>query len=143
MHIRRHIRRISAIAFIIGLFLFLYPFKQRNSTTDQKRFIKFVEDSEYHDLEFLRTPDSNFDEYEHLLRDLTAHDKWSLSAFLQKNKDKSNRTIYRSRKKICILSIDTRPLERYSAVQDFRKMQFYSVAAYNSLFYGKNQSLLD
>lgn len=37
---------------------------------------------------------------------------------------------------ICLLNVDTRPLERFTVLGDLDKMQFHSLAAYNNLFYG-------
>lgn len=76
--------------------------------------------------------------YSDLLSDFEKHDKWSLSTFLKENERGNNCTQLGSKKKkICILNVDTRPLERFSIVKAFENMSFPSVAAYNNLFYGK------
>lgn len=52
------------------------------------------------------------------------------------NKNIGQEMIERKRK-TCILNVDTRPLERFSDTNDITKMQYYSIAAYYNLYYGK------
>jgi hypothetical protein len=80
---------------------------------------------------------SNFAVYKHLLEDISRHSRWSLSSFLKKTGLKSNGSTIMSKKRICIVSVDTRSLERFSTVNDIEKMNFFSVSAYYHLFYGK------
>lgn len=52
------------------------------------------------------------------------------------NKDGKSSNPNLRKERICVVSIDTRPLERFSDKKSFENMSFTSIAAYNSLFYG-------
>ena len=58
-------------------------------------------------------------------------------AVRQSNDHRHSSTKTSSKARICILNIDTRPVERLSIMEDWKNMSFPSIAAYNSLFYGK------
>jgi len=64
---------------------------------------------------------------------------WSFFNFLRNTKKQNGETNTVAKKRICILNVDTRPLEQFSIMEDFDKMSFHSITAYNSLFYGKNK----
>jgi len=72
---------------------------------------------------------------------LAEDDLWSGPSFFKKIGRKTNTNRTKSKRRICILNVDTRPLERFSDVNDITKMQFYSIAAYNNLYYGKPSCL--
>lgn len=63
---------------------------------------------------------------------------WFVPSFLRKTDSKTDtdRTIAKKRR-LCIFNIDIRSLERFADVNDITKMKYYSVAAYNNLYYGK------
>ena len=71
--------------------------------------------------------------------------RWLLSEFMKQLQ--INETNYwlspnTSKKRICLLNVDSRPLERFSSIQNFENMSFHSVVAYSNLFYGKHKFLI-
>src|SRR4051812_49434979 len=52
-------------------------------------------------------------------------------SFLRKTERKTNTNRRTSKRRICILNVDTRPIERFADVKDITKMQYYSIAAYS------------
>ncbi len=141
MYFTRSIRKFFEVIVILGLIVYIYFLKQSNWIDDGNHTSVSVKTSEYYNQMIVRMNNKNCTDYKQLLQDLGTHDKWSLSAFLKKSENDNNLGRVESSKRICILNVDTRPLERFSVIQDFNKMNYYSIAAYNSLFYGKNVSL--
>lgn len=137
MNITHYLRKFSRIIFAIGLILIIYFLKQGNWMKSLNRLVISIGNSEYHNRTIPRTAIKNFVNYNSLLRDFGNYNTWSLSNFLGTNEYGNNHGETSKKKRICILSIDTRPLERFTAVKDIDKMNFYSIAAYNALFYGK------
>jgi len=137
MKLGKSIGTILNLTSIIIFILFIYFFKQSqwkiNNTILMQRFKDAMLSN--HSDEPINL--SNFAVYKHLLEDISRHNRWSLSSFLKKTGLKSNGSTIMSKKRICIVSVDTRSLERFSTVNDIEKMNFFSVSAYYHLFYGK------
>ena len=127
MRITTNIRTILIFTLLFIFIVSIYFFKQ--SQWKSKNTISKAMDS------------INFAVYKHLLEDIGKHKRWSLSSFLKNSGFNNNSSSIMSKRRICIVSVDTRPLERFSAVNNIDKMNFYSVSAYYHLFYGKEKSL--
>ncbi len=138
MKLETSIRTIFNLTSIIIFILFIYFFKQSQWKSNDSIFIQRLKDTmlSNHSDEPMNL--RNFSIYKHLLEDLTRHSRWSLSSFLKKSGLNNNGSTLMSKKKICIVSVDTRSLERFSAVNNIEKMNFFSASAYNHLFYGKS-----
>lgn len=71
-----------------------------------------------------------------MLGDLGKEFPWQ-TLVLRKILQGMNGTAKTTKARICVLSVDSRPLEKFSSIKEFENMSFHSIAAYNSLFYGK------
>ena len=71
------------------------------------------------------------------IQSLVTDGLWFVPSFSKNTEKKTNNNQMKSKRRICILNVDTRPLERFSNVNKVTKMELHSIAAYSNLYYGK------
>jgi hypothetical protein len=128
---------ISVLSIFNGSILFIYILRQQSRTDNQTELTGLPPVHASHKELYEQTDQNISDVYHQMLTDISQYNVWSLLSFMTRRKEDIYLARYALKKKICILSVDSRPLERFSEVNDLNNMSFHSIAAYNSLFYGK------
>jgi hypothetical protein len=132
------------LIFCSGVVLVAYYSIYRNWTENLNRTINSIPDS-YRHQQWVEKKGYKTPIIYYLLENFSKHETWSLSKFFKmfgtdKNENYSSQNI--PKRKICILNVDTRPVERFSEINDFEKMNYHSLVVYNNLFYGKKNYLV-
>ena len=127
---------LVVIAFILLFWIIQYHYYTGNII---ERSISILNLSQKHTFGHHVEDNFEIDPYD-VRKVLNNSDNWLFSRVKSNYRNPIDQNSWLRKKRICVLSIDTRPLERFSVIKNFDNMSFHSVAAYNSLFYGKSYS---